>query len=96
VAVTLAGSDSGTLDVDQSFDQTYRATLETLKGMGEIKTENKAQGIIKAVVSKADVTARISQSTEKTTRIVVSAREMLLPKPEIAKGVVLKLSEKLK
>lgn len=96
VALTLAGKDSDTLDVNQTFDNTYDTALQIVQTMGELKTENRTEGMIKALVSKADVTIRVKRLTDSSTSLTVSARQMLLPKPEIAKGVLLKLSEKLK
>ncbi len=96
VALTLAGKDSDTLNIDKNFETSFGAALKTVANMGTLKSEDRIKGVIKADISKSDVTIKVEKVTEKTTRITVSARQMLLPKPEIAKGVSLDLSERLK
>ncbi len=96
VAVTLLGKDSAKQAFDMPFEKIYQTTLDTVKKAGTVKTENKAKGIITGYsADKTAITVNIKKVTEKTTEVTVSGRKLLLPKPEIAKGVLLQISENL-
>ena len=96
VAITLLGNASGRQSFDKSLEAVYQASLAILKQMGEVTEERKGEGLIKALINKVDVTVKIENLTQKTTQVVVTAKRLLLPKPEIAKGVLYEISEKLK
>lgn len=96
VALTLAGKDYTQQDFDSSFEKVYDASLSIAQKMGKVTQENKEGGMIKALVNKNDVTIKIKKLTEKSTQLTVSARRLLLPKPDVAGGVLLEISERLK
>jgi len=96
VAVTLMGKDSAQNDFNIPFEKVYAAALNTVQALGQVKSENKDSGIIKVLIDKDDVTIKVQQTTEKTTRIMVQARRLLLPQPQIAGGVLQQISDKLK
>lgn len=96
VAITLMGKDSAQEDYDIPYAKVYATTLATLKEIGAVKSENETNGSIKALVDKNDVSVEVKKLNDKTTRLKVSARRLLLPKPEAAGGVALQISEKLK
>jgi len=99
VAVTLIGKDSAQEAFDLPFDKVYAAALATLQGMpdrADLKSENKEKGVISALVDKNDVTIKVEKTTDRSTEITVSARRLLLPKPEVAQGVLYQISQKLK
>ncbi|MDD5018826.1 MAG: hypothetical protein PHS61_00170 [Candidatus Omnitrophica bacterium] len=96
VAITLLGKDGAQEHFDVPFDKAYTAAVETIQSIGSIKTEDKTTGSIKALVDKNDVTVNVEGVTEKTTRVTVSARRLLLPKPQAAGGILQHISEKLK
>ncbi len=96
VAVTLMGKDSAQNDFNIPFEKVYAAALNTVQALGQVKSENKDSGIIKVLIDKDDVTIKVQQTTEKTTRIMVQARHLLLPQPQIAGGVLQQISDKLK
>ena len=96
VAITLLGKDSGQQSFDLPFKRVYDTSLAILNKSGSVTAENDKTGIIKAVVNKNDVTVKVKQMTDKTTELTVAAKRLLLPKPEIAKGILLEISEKLK
>jgi len=96
VAFTLMGKDSAQNDFDIPFDKVYAVAADTVKTLGEIKTEDKASGIIKALIDKNDVTVRVQSVTAKTTRVLVQAKRLLLPKPQAAGGVLQHIIDKLK
>jgi uncharacterized protein involved in outer membrane biogenesis len=96
VAVTLMGKDSAQNDFNIPFEKVYAVALNTVQALGQVKSENKDSGIIKVLIDKDDVTIKVQQTTEKTTRIMVQARRLLLPQPQIAGGVLQQISDKLK
>ena len=95
-AVTLLGKDNAEKSFDVSLDKVYNTILKLLQRSGQIKKEDKAGGIIKALVNGADVTVKCITLGRGTTRVTVSARKILLPKPEVASGVIYQISEALK
>ncbi|MFH0877634.1 MAG: AsmA family protein [Candidatus Omnitrophota bacterium] len=96
VAMTMAGKDSSQQTFKASFDKTYGVALATLEEMGKVKSKNKDSGTIKALVNKNDVTLKIEKVSNTTTQITAMARRLMLPKPEIASGVLYQISKKLK
>ena len=100
IPVGIIGALTGNADVDTEFkaglDRVYDAALKTITAMGEVKSENKSGGLIKAKVDGADVTVNLSEKSKNLTRVVVSAKQFMLPKPEVAGGIIYKLKEALK
>ena len=96
VAAVLIGKDSSTAEFQQSFERAYAASLDVVKKMGKLVSENKSDGLIQGVVSKAKVKVKIETAPKKMTKITVSARQFVLPKPEIAGGVLHEISQQLK
>jgi uncharacterized protein involved in outer membrane biogenesis len=94
--VALTGKDSVQKEVNVAFDQTYGVSLDVLKQMGKVSKEDKTQGLINAEVNGASVTLKLKQVSAKATQITVSARKYMLPKQEIANGVLYQISEKIK
>ncbi|QAT16867.1 hypothetical protein BU251_03520 [Candidatus Velamenicoccus archaeovorus] len=96
VAITLMGKDSAQDNFDIPFEKVYTVALGTVKTLGEIKSEDKTNGTIKALIDKNDVTIKIQSVTEKTTQIVILARRLLLPQPQAAGEILQRISDKLK
>ncbi len=96
VALTLLGKDSAKETFDTGFNNAYAVSLSILEKSGSVTEKNKETGIIKAAVNKNDVTVRIEQKTPRSVEITVSAKRLLLPKPEIAKGILYDISDKIK
>ncbi len=96
VAVTLIGRDSVQKDFVSTFDNVYAISLEVLKRKGRITREDKLQGVISANINSTQITVKIEKKTGSKTQVVISARKYLLPKPEIAGGILYMISEKLK
>lgn len=94
-AFTFAGKDSAEQNYAVSFDEAYEKSLAVLKQMGQVDKEDKAAGVISASVNSADVTLRVTKKSENNTLVAVSARKYFLPKPELAGGILYKVSEKL-
>lgn len=96
IAVTLAKKDSSEKTFNIGFDKVYVASLKTLKEIGNVTSENKEQGIIKATVDKNDVTVKVEKKTNSSTQVIAGAKRLLIPKPETAAGVLYQISENLK
>lgn len=95
-AFTLAGKDYAQADYNVSWDRAYEAGLKALKESGRIKKENKATGAISADVRGVQVALKLGKISDKTTRVAVSARKYLLPQPEVAAGIMYRISDELK
>lgn len=95
-AVTFAGRDSVEQDFNSGFNDVYNATLSVLKQMGKVNKEDKAGQVISANVNSADVTVKFKKTTNNKIHVTISARKYLIPKPEIAGGVLYNISDKVK
>jgi len=95
-AVTFAGKDSVKQDFNSGLDNVYDVSLAVLKQMGRVVKEDKAGQVISANVNSADVTVKLKKISNNKTQIIISARKYLLPKPEIAGGVLYEISRKIK
>jgi len=96
IAATFAGRDSVQQDFNATSDKAYEVSLAVLKRMGKVTREDKAGGIIKADVNSVSVALRLNKKSANKTEVIVSARKFLLPKPEIAGGVLHEISQILK
>lgn len=92
----LISKDSAEQSFDVPLGKLYNISLQVLKSSGTVSNENQAAGVISAQVNGAKVTVRLKAASGKSTQITVSARKMMLPKPEIASGIIYQISEKLK
>lgn len=95
-ALTFAGKDYAQASFKVTMDKAYDTGLQVLKQTGVVKKENKADGIINAEVSGASVTFKLKKVNDTTTEVTVSARKLGFPKPEIASGVIYRITDKLK
>ena len=66
-----------------------------LDQMGEVSQADDQKGIISGNLTGSEVTIKIEQVTEAENKVTVSARKMMLPKPEIAKVVLYQITQKL-
>ena len=96
VAGVLVGKDSSEAEFNLDYDRVYTTSIEVMRKMGSLSSENKATGVIKGNIQSANVTLKITRKDEKTIQATASARKYLIPKPEIAGGLIYAISEKLK
>lgn len=94
VASVLIGHDAATGDYGRKFEQVYRVAVEVLSQSGT--NIEKSEEKITATVDGCNVTVRIDEGLSGRTKVSVSARKFLIPKPDVANGILYKLSEKLK
>lgn len=95
VAATFVGKDYVRGDLEVAFDRLYDLGLEVLRRSGKVIREEKAAGVIHAEVNGAQVVLKLVATSAKITRITISARRYMLPKPEIANGILYQITEKL-
>lgn len=95
-AFTFSGKDYVQETFNVTMDRAYDAGLQVIKMAGKIEKENKAGGVISAVVSGARVTFKLKKLSERSTQVTISARKTGLPQVETASGVMYQLSEQLK
>lgn len=96
VASVFIGQDSAKADFDTNYERAYKVSLEALDELGDIIKTDERAGSIKGQIHGIEVVIKISKNTEKKIDIAVSARKYMLPKPNIAEGVLYEISQKLK
>ncbi len=96
VAVALTGRNSTEKDFNADYDKVFDTALLAVKEIGEIASKDRSGGMIRANVSGSNVTVRIMRNDDGTSKLTVSARKFLIPKPEISQKVLGDISEKLK
>lgn len=95
-ALTFAGKDYAQEKLRVDFDKLYDLSLKLLKRIGKVNSEDRSQGVIGAEASGADISLNLKKISGGLTEITVSARKYLLPKPEIAAGIIYQITEELK
>ncbi len=97
VAGVLLGNDDATQDFTEDINKVYSAMLSVIQQQnGKLKSENKDRGIIKAQISGYDVAIKIEPGINRHVKVGISARKLLLPKADFARGLLYQLSEQLK
>jgi len=96
IAGVLIAKDSGVREFNSELTKVYEAVLKTIQESGELKSENRESGIIKAKIDGADIAIVLRVIEEQKTEVTVSARKMMLPKPKIANGILYQISEIVK
>ncbi len=95
IAATLISKDSVKGIIDASFEHVYKISLEVLTRMGEITKQDASNGVIKANINGAMVALQLKKEADNQTKITISARKYMFPKPDIAGGVLYQISDKL-
>ncbi|KPK97597.1 MAG: hypothetical protein AMJ95_08200 [Omnitrophica WOR_2 bacterium SM23_72] len=95
IASAFIGKDSVQQVFSASFDKVYNVSLAVLQEMGDVTSDNRADGLISATVNKALVRLEV-KTKENKTEVDISARKYMLPEPSIAGGVLYKIEEQLK
>lgn len=94
IGVILVGKDSASSDFSFDFNTVYDRALEVVARCGKIVSQNKNKGLIKAKIYADDIEIRITSLAKKLTKIVVSARKEIIPRPLIAEEILYEISEK--
>lgn len=89
-------SDSATGNIKTTYRTLWDLSHSELRKLeAEIVQSDESQGIIRARLSEHDVTVRIKNITTDTQRLKVSARRLLLPKPQFAQKIFFTIVEAL-
>ncbi|MFH1782102.1 MAG: AsmA family protein [Candidatus Omnitrophota bacterium] len=96
VAAVLTGKDSVEETFSLGYEKVYATTLAVLGEMGSITSEDKAIGEVKGKVSGSSVTIKFIEEDKNSTKVTISARQLMLPKPKIAGGVLFEITNRLK
>jgi len=92
----MLSGDSAIGNVETEYRILWDICLDTLESMdAEMFNVNESKGIIKARVSGNVVTVVINTASPNNQRLKVSARANLLPKPQFAQKVYLRIVESL-
>ncbi|HQP09758.1 MAG TPA: AsmA family protein [Candidatus Omnitrophota bacterium] len=95
VVGVLVGKDSSVAEYGIGYDRLYDASVGLLKEIGALKSEDRASGVIKANVNGNDVAMKIEKTEKQKIKVTISARKMMLPKPEVAGGIQYQISERI-
>ncbi|MBD3245546.1 MAG: hypothetical protein GF333_00860 [Candidatus Omnitrophica bacterium] len=90
------GNDSASGNIKTEYRALWDEALFTLQDMeAEIVNRNESKGVLKARILEYDVTVAINTITPEMQRLKVSARKLLLPKPQFAQKVFFNIIEDL-
>lgn len=96
IAGIILGDDNASADYELKPEAVYDEVMKILRANNaKLKSQDKDQGLIKAVVQSCDVVIKISIFAGKS-KVTVTARRMLIPKPEVAGGIIHQLSERIR
>jgi len=93
--VTFIGKDSVREIIDVSFEHAYEISLKVMARMGRITKDDAPNGVIKANINGAMVALILRKGQDDKTEITISARKYMLPKLDIAGGVLYQIVDKL-
>ena len=88
--------NSAEKNFDVAANKLYDIIIDIVRSSGKLTQEDRVRKVITALVNGAKVSVKLKALSEKSTRVSVSARKTLLPKPEVAAGILYQITEKLK
>lgn len=92
----LLGNDSAEQEFGGGYDRVYEACLAVLKQGGSVKSEDRGSGIITGEVPGGSVTIQLEKNDGGKVKVIISVRKMMLPKLDVAGGVLYQITERLK
>lgn len=95
VTAVLVGKDSSAAEFPVSAEKAFAMSKEVLAAMGQVTMEDSGTGVLKARVQGCDVALKVVAQQAGGVQVTVSARKLLIPKPEIAGGVLHEITQKL-
>lgn len=96
IAGVLVGKDSAIEVFETDVLTAYEASWKVVQRRGKVEHENKDKGMIKAAISGTSVVVSVSPGEPGKVRVKVTARRLMVPKPEIAKGILYEIGELMK
>lgn len=94
IAAVLMGQDDAQTVVPMALEKLYSETAKFLKTIGRVTSDNRGLRTIKLAISGNSVTVKFDPRGEQTN-ILVTARKYLLPKPQVAGGVLYQILQAL-
>ena len=96
VAGYTLSNDTAKGKLNASYDELWNASVDVLESETDVITETKESGgVIKGKISDTNTALKIDRITSDFQRLKVSARRYLIPKPDIAQDIFLKIAKKL-
>lgn len=92
----MVATDDVTSGLHHSFDQVYQECLKLVKELGGVKHEDIKQGQILAKVYDCDITINVQDKGWGQSSVIIKARKYMLPRLEIAAGLLYQLNERLR
>jgi len=96
VAGYTLSNDSAIGEVKCDYRTLWDVSMDKLQNLkAEILTSNESKGLIKAKVTDNDVTIKIDTINQSMQKLKISARKYLLPKPQFAQKIFVKIVQDL-
>jgi hypothetical protein len=96
VAGYTLSNDSAIGDVKCDYRTLWDVTMDKLQNLkAEVLSSDESKGLIKAKVSDNDITIKINVVTPTMQKLKISARKYLLPKPQVAQKIFVKIVQDL-
>jgi len=96
VAGYTLSNDSAIGEVKCDYRTLWDVSMDKLQNLkAEILTSNESKGLIKAKVTDNDVTIKIDAISPSMQKLKISARKYLLPKPQFAQKIFVKIVQDL-
>jgi hypothetical protein len=95
-AFILAGKDYALAEFNADWGKAFDVSLNILKESGEIKSKDQQTGVIDTEIRGYHVVLKLHKLSWFKTQITISARKYMLPQPEMAAGIMYRISERLK
>lgn len=94
VAIAAVFTAKGSIQqvFDLSFEQLFSRAITVAQKMGSVTKRDSASGLIHANVRSAQVLIKLKKLSEKKTELTITARRYMLPKPEVAGGVLYEIA----
>jgi uncharacterized protein involved in outer membrane biogenesis len=96
VVSAFGGKDSIQQQLDANVSKVYGVALAVLKRIGKVSKEDNQAYTILAEVNGVSVSVKLKESSAQSAQVTISARKFMLPKPEVANGVLYQIQEELK
>ncbi len=96
VAGYTLSNDSAIGEVKCDYRTLWDVTTDKLQNLkAEILASNESKGLIKAKISDNDITVKIDTLSQSVQKLKISARKYLLPKPQFAQKIFVKIVQDL-
>ncbi len=95
VATKIIGKDHVQNVVDLNFKDTYKVSFKVMEELGQITKDDPSDGAIRATIDGARVAIALRKISDDKTEITISARRFMLPRMEIAAGVLYQIVDKM-